>query len=131
MALRIGLSAIAMVIVAEGAVWLLRPRETPIEPAHVAEDDYFTHAQVEEAQDFRGGQLLLFGASLAVEGAVLVTVALGHPRQARAALERLGERPIIGAAVAGAGISLAISAATLPVGLWAHERATDVGLSTQ
>jgi STE24 endopeptidase len=130
-ALRIGLSAIAMIVVAEGAVWLLRPRESPIEPATVAEGDYFTAAQLDRARDYRDGQLWLFGAGLLAEGAVLVAVALGRPGAARRALDRLAGRPVLGGAAVGAGLSVAIAVATLPPGIWAHERAVDVGLSTQ
>jgi STE24 endopeptidase len=130
-ALRIGLTAIAMVVVAEGAVWLLRPREDPIEPAAVAETDYFTAAEIDRARDYQDGQLWLFAAGLAAEGLVLVAVAGGRPRAAREALSRLGEHPLRGAAAAGAGLSLAITVAALPAGVWAHERAVDVGLSTQ
>lgn len=120
-----------MIVVAEGAVWLLRPREAPIEPATVAEGDYFTPAQLDRARDYRGGQLWLFAAGMVAEGAVLVTLALGHPRATRRTLERLGARPVLGGVAAGAGLSVAITLATLPAGVWAHERAVDVGLSTQ
>ena len=40
--MRVGTAAVAMVLVAEAAVWLLRPRERPIDPAPVSESDYFT-----------------------------------------------------------------------------------------
>jgi hypothetical protein len=66
-AARIGLIAVAMVVVAEGAVWLLRPRESPIEPAQVSETRYFTQAQLERARDYRSGQLWLFAAGLVAE----------------------------------------------------------------
>src|SRR5205809_244383 len=102
---RVGAAAVAMVIVAEAAVWLLRPRETPIQPVPVSEGDYFTPAQIDRAQDYSGGQLLLGLAGLGAEGAVLVAVSLGRPRAARRALERLGARPVRGAAIAGAGLS--------------------------
>ena len=36
---RVGTAAVAMVLVAEVAVWLLRPRERPIEPAPVSESE--------------------------------------------------------------------------------------------
>ena len=68
---------------------------------------------------------------LAVEGAVLVAVAFGRPAPVRRRLDRLGRRPVLGAAAAGAGVSLLTTVATLPVSLISHERAVDVGLSTQ
>jgi STE24 endopeptidase len=130
-AARIGVVAVAMVVVAEGAVWLLRPRESPIEPTTVAESDYFRPVQIERAHDYRTGQFWLFGAGLLAEGAVLVAVALGHPRAVRDGLARLGARPILGGAAVGAGLSVAVGVAALPASIWAHQRSVDVGLSTQ
>jgi len=62
---------------------------------------------------------------------VLVALATGRPRAARSALERLGERPVLGAAAAGAGLSLTITLVGLPFDVAAHERSVDAGLSTQ
>jgi STE24 endopeptidase len=128
---RIGAVAVATLIVAEGAVWLLRPRDGAVEPAQVSESEYFPAAEIERARDFRSGQLWLFAGTLAVEGGVLVTLALGRPRGVRRALERVGGRPVLGAAAAGAGLAVAVSLVTLPLGAAAHERAVDYGLSTQ
>ncbi len=130
-ALRIGVAAVAMVLVAEGAVWLLRPRDRPIQPVSVPEGRYFTSAEIERGRSFSDGQLWLFVAALGAQGAVLVTLALGHPRVVRRRLERLGARPVIGAAVAGAGLSLTLGIAALPASIAAHERAVDYGISTQ
>ena len=69
-----------MVLVAEGAVWLLRPRDRPIQPVSVPEGRYFTSAEIERGRSFSDGQLWLFVAALGAQGAVLVTLALGHPR---------------------------------------------------
>jgi STE24 endopeptidase len=60
-----------------------------------------------------------------------VVLALGRPRFVRRRLEALGRRPIVGAAAAGAALSLTLAVATLPTGAIAHERSVDVGLSTQ
>lgn len=130
-AARIGGAAVAMVLVAELAVWLLGPRDTGPEPASVSERDYFSAAEIERARDYRDGQRWLLIAGLAIEAAVVVAVALGRPSATRRALDRLAKRPIAGAAAAGAGIAVAVDAATLPTRLWAHERAVEVGLSTQ
>jgi STE24 endopeptidase len=97
----------------------------------VAETDYFSQTELERAEDYRRGQRWLLVASLVVEGAVLVAVALGRPAPVRRALDRLGRRPVLGAAAAGAGVSLLTTVATLPVSLISHERSVDVGLSTQ
>jgi STE24 endopeptidase len=130
-AVRIGAVAVAAVIVAEGAVWLLRPRGEVIDPAPVSEHSYFTGAQIERAADFRDGQRLLSLGSLAAEGAVLVVLAVWRPPVLRNALRKASQRPLLGAAAVGAGISIAIAVVALPFGVALNERARDVGLSTQ
>jgi STE24 endopeptidase len=130
-ALRIGVTAVAMVLVAEGAVWLLRPRDRPIQPVSVPEGRYFTPAEIERGRSFSEGQLWLFVAALGAQGVVLVSLALGHPRAVRRRLERLGARPVLGAALAGAGLSVTLGIAALPAGIAAHEHAVDYGISTQ
>jgi STE24 endopeptidase len=130
-AVRIGGAAVATVLVAELAVWLLSPRDTGPEPAPVSERDFFTEAELERAHDYREGQRWLLLAGLAIEVAVVLAIALGRPGAVRRALDRLGRRPSAGAAIVGAGIAVAVDAATLPTRVWAHERAVDVGLSTQ
>jgi STE24 endopeptidase len=102
-----------------------------VDPVPVSESDYFTHAQIDRGRSYGDGQLLLFLAGLGAEGAVLVTVALGHPGAARRTLKRLGRRPTLGGGAAGAGISLALGIAGLPAGIAGHERAVDYGISTQ
>ena len=129
--MRVGTAAVAMVLVAEAAVWLLRPRERPIEPAPVSESDYFTPAQIDRGRAYGDGQLWLLLGAVGAQGAVLVTLALGRPAVVRRGLERLEARPVIGAAAAGAGLSVALGAAALPAGIAAHERAVDYGISTQ
>jgi STE24 endopeptidase len=119
------------VIVAEAAVWLLRPRGEVLEPADVSESAYLDDAQIERARDFRDGQRLIALVTLAVEGAVLVVIALWRPEPARRALAVASRRPILGGAAVGAGLSLTLAVATLPLGGVAHERARDVGLATQ
>jgi hypothetical protein len=101
---RIGALAVAMLIVAEGAVWLLKPGEAPPEPAQVSEGEYFDSAEVERAQDYRQGQRLLVFVGIGAQGVLMVALALGRPRFARRGLERLGRRPVLGAIAAGAGL---------------------------
>lgn len=129
--MRVGTAAVAMVLVAEVAVWLLRPREPPIEPAPVSESDYFTPAQIDRGRAYGGGQLWLLLGAAGVQGAVLVAVALGRPAVVRRGLQTLEARPLIGAAAAGAGLSVALGAVALPARIAAHERAVDYGISTQ
>jgi STE24 endopeptidase len=129
--LRIGAAAITAVVVAEAAAWLLRPRDEAIDPAPVSESDYFSEAEIERAEDYRGGQRLLLAGTLAVEGGLLVALALGRPRFVRRRLEALGRRPVLGGAAVGAGLSVTLAVAGLPTQAIAHERSVDFGLSTQ
>ncbi len=130
-AVRIGGAAVAMIVVAELAVWLLSPSDEPPQPLPVNEADYFSQAEIERAQDFGHGQTWLFFGSLAIEAGVLVAFAYGRPQTTRRVLDRFADRPLRGAALAGGGIAVATAVATLPVSIWSHERAVDVGLSTQ
>jgi STE24 endopeptidase len=127
---RIGVTAVAAVVVAEAAAWLLRPRDIE-QPVHVDEGAYFSQDELTTARDYASGQRLLLVGGLLAEGAVLVLLATGRPAVARRALERLGDRPALGGAVAAAGLSIAVAVITVPFGVWAHERSVDVGLSTQ
>src|SRR6266511_2856734 len=128
---RVGAAAVAAVLVAEAAAWLLRPRDEAIDPAPVSERDYFSEAQIERADDYRGGQRLLFIGTLAIEGGVLVVLAVGRPRFVRRRLDGLARRPLLGAAAAGAALALTLTAATLPTAAIAHDRSVDFGISTQ
>ena len=107
---------------------LLRPRDLGPAPVPVDARAYFSPAQLEKAEDFRRGQLLLFGARLLIELGVLVVLV----RKAPPRLREIGERrPVAAAAATAAGISVALGVASLPVGAIARERAKDVGLVTQ
>ena len=130
-ALAIAGAAVAAILVAEAAVLLLRPRGEAIEPLSLAATDYFEPQVIERAEDYRDGQRLLGLGSMALSGAVLVILALGRPRSAQRALERLGRRPVLGAAAAGAALSVVVAVVGLPLSAIAHERAVDAGLSTQ
>lgn len=130
-AVLLGAVAVAAVLVAEGAVWLLRPRADSIPPAAVSEQAYFSAAELERASDFRDTQRRLGLAGLAIEGGALVTLALWRPPALRRALRIASRRPILGGATVGAGIALTLAVAGLPLGAVAQSRARDVGLSTQ
>jgi STE24 endopeptidase len=126
----VGLAAVAALIVAEGAVWLLRPRHE-IEPASVPASAYFSHEQIARAKDYADGQRLLFLGTIALEGGALVLLAAGRPKAVRRWLEAGERRPLRGAALAGAGLSAGLVLLTLPLAAASHERAVDAGLSTQ
>jgi STE24 endopeptidase len=130
-ALRLGAVAVAAVIVAEAAVWVLRPRGEVIEPAPVSADAYFTEQQLQRSDDFREVQRWLGVGGVVVSGAVLVVVALWRPPPLRRALDAASRRPVIGGAAVGGAISLGLAVADLPLSAIAHERAVDVGLATQ
>jgi STE24 endopeptidase len=127
---RLGVTAVAAVVVAEAAAWLLRPREIE-QPVHADESAYFSQAELTKARDYASGQRLLLVGSLVAEGAVLIVLATGRPAVSRRLLERLGERPVLGGAAAAAGLSVVVAVVTIPFGIAAHERSADVGLSTQ
>ena len=119
------------VAAAAAATLILRPRSGLIEPATVDPTAYFSAAELERAADFRGVQRLIGIGGLAVSAGTLAVLALRPPARARALMERAGARPILGGAAVAAGVSVTLAVTGLPLGLWAHERAVDVGLSTQ
>jgi STE24 endopeptidase len=121
--LRLPVAVAAALVAAEAAVLLLRPRDG-LEPVDVAAQAYFSASQIERAEDFRSGQLWLYGARLAIELGVLVLLVRKPPRLLR-------RRPILSGAATAAAISVALTIATLPVSAVARERAKDVGLVTQ
>jgi STE24 endopeptidase len=127
---RLGVTAVAAVVVAEAAAWLLRPRDIE-EPVHADASSYFAQAELTKARDYASGQRLLLVGSLVAEGAVLIVLATGRPAASRRLLERLAARPVLGGAAAAAGLSLVVAVVTVPFGIAAHERSVDVGLSTQ
>ena len=106
---------------------LLRPRDGIIAPVPVDPGSYFTPAELDRARDYRHGQLVLFGASTAIETALLVWLVRRPP----APLRRPFRRPVLVAAGAGAALSVGLAAAQLPVGAISHHRSVEVGLSTQ
>ena len=114
-------AVIAAVVAAEAAVLLLRPREaqppTPA-PLKVEARGYFSEAELERAEGFRSGQRWLFGGTLVVELAVLALFVRRPPR-------------LRSAIATAALISVAATAAVLPVRAISRERARDVGLVTQ
>jgi STE24 endopeptidase len=119
------------VLVAEGAVLLLRP-ESRLDPVAVRESAYFTMDQLDRARDYAGGQRLLGIAGIAVEGALLALLVVRPPRRAVRLAERAArQRPLAACAVAGAGLALAVDLVALPLSAAAHARSVDVGLATQ
>jgi len=124
--LRLPVTIVAALVVAEAAVFLMRPRD-PLAPVDVAPQTYFSTAFIERAEDFRSGQLLLYGVRLAIEIGLLVYVVRRPPARLKAAFRR----PLLAGAATAAGLSVAITLVTLPVSVISRQRAKDVGLVTQ
>lgn len=113
-------------MVAELAVLVLRPRSGVIDPAEVSAEEYFEPGRIARARDFRDGQLWLYGLEVAIGIGVLVLIVRRPPKWLGA-----GRRPWLAGAAAGGAVSVATSAAALPVTAIMRERAKDVGLVTQ
>jgi len=128
---RLPLALVATAVAAGTATLLLRPRSGLIDPAAVDATAYFSPAQLERAEDFRSLQRVIFLGQIALSGVTLAVLALRPPARFAGFLERMGARPLLGGAAAGATLSLILAVVGLPLSYWAHERSVDVGLSTQ
>ena len=123
---RLPIALVTAVVVAEAAVFVMRPRDTGPEPVPVDARAYFSEAQIEKAEDFRTGQLWIYVAQTAIGLGVLALI-VRRPPERLAALRR----PVLAGAAVAAAISVATGLAALPLGAVARERAKDVGLVTQ
>jgi STE24 endopeptidase len=124
--LRLPVSIVAALVVAEATVILMRPRDS-IAPVDAAPQTYFSATFLDRAEDFRSGQLWLYGARLAIEIGLLVYVVRRPP----ARLRRPFRRPVVAGAATAAALATAVTVVTLPVSAISRERAKDVGLVTQ
>src|SRR5688500_17421450 len=77
---RLPVTALAAVVAAAVATLLIRPRSGLIEPAAGDLTAYFSAADIERAEDFRGPQRLLTWAGIALNGATLALLAIKLPR---------------------------------------------------
>jgi STE24 endopeptidase len=113
---------VAAIVIAEAAVLLLRPKERyPVVEAEPRA--YFSAAELDRATRFRDGQLWLYGGRTAVELGILILAVRLAPRA--------GKRPVVTGAAVAVAITVATTAAALPLRAAARERAKDVGLVTQ
>ncbi|WP_147447639.1 M48 family metalloprotease [Solirubrobacter pauli] len=120
--LRLPVAVVAAIVVAEAAVLLLRPKERyPVVEADPRA--YFSRSELDRAVNFRNGQLWLYGGRTAVELGIVILAVRYAPRD--------GRRPALTGAAAAAAITLATTAAALPLRAAARQRAKDVGLVTQ
>ena len=123
---RLPVALVTAVVVAEAAVLVMRPRDRGPEPVPVEPRAYFSEAQIEKAEAFRGGQRRIYIVQTAIGLAVLVLI-VRRPPERLAALRR----PVLAGAAVAAAISVAAGLAALPLSAVARERAKDVGLVTQ
>jgi STE24 endopeptidase len=123
---RLPIALVTAVVVAQAAVFVMRPRDRGPDPLPVEPRAYFSAAQLEKAEAFRGGQRWIFIAQTAIGLGVLVLFVRRPP-------ERLTglRRPLLAGAAVAAAISVASGVAALPLSAVARERAKDVGLVTQ
>jgi STE24 endopeptidase len=124
--LRLPVSIVAALVVAEAAVLIMRPRGG-VEPVDAEPQTYFSTAFIERAEDFRSGQLALFGVRMALEIGLLVYVVARPPARLKGGFRR----PVLAGTATAVALSVAVTVVTLPVRAIARERAKDVGLVTQ
>ncbi|MGK2933187.1 MAG: M48 family metalloprotease [Solirubrobacterales bacterium] len=120
----------AAVLFAFLLAWLLGPGGGT-DPAQVDPGRYLDPELIDRARDFRSGSRLLAIASMLAGLLVLAVLAVWRPPFLRSALERLGRRPVIGAAICGAAITILLALVRLPLDLIAFHRGRDFGLITQ
>jgi Zn-dependent protease with chaperone function len=112
---------------AEVARRLLAPRAPALEPVRVDVQSYFSAEEIDRGRRYARPQLALLLTRGLVDAAALAAVVRRPPR----ALRRSWRAPVAGAAVTAAGMSLALSAPSLPLRAVARRRAMAVGLDTQ
>lgn len=110
--------------------WLLSPGGG-IDAPRVDAAKFLNPDLIERAVDYRSESRLLAIASMLLGLIVLAVPAFWRAPILSEAFERLGRRPVIGAAVAGAGISVLIAVVRLPVDLVRFDHGRDFGLITQ
>ncbi len=122
----IGPVALALAV-AEGGRRLLAPRTGTIESAPVEIGAYFSATEIERGARFARPQLALAAGRAMIDLAALGLIV----RRAPGILRRRPDRPVLAGAVAGAGLSVALSLPPLPLAAVARRRAIGVGLATQ
>jgi len=120
-------SIVLALAAAEAGARALTPRAEAIEPAPVDVHSYFSDEELARGTRFARPQLALALARTGIELAALVSVVRRPPRS----LRKLSSRPTAGGAVAGAGLTIALSLPPLPLAAISRERAIRVGLATQ
>ncbi len=123
------------ILVAVLAVLLLSPDQGPPvpDPAAAARliGERFSSSELSRADEYRSWGRLIAVGGLLVQFGLLIFLAFWRGRPMRKLLDRLARRPLLGALAAGAGISLLLSIAGLPLGLAAWQLGRDYGLVSQ
>jgi STE24 endopeptidase len=114
----------ATLAAAQGAAWLLRPREPRPAADPVEARAYFSEEELARARAFRRPQRVIAAASVALDTALLAAVIRRPPFT-------LSQRPVLGGAAAAAALTVGTAAAGLPLSALSRKRSLDVGLATQ
>ena len=77
---RLPVAVVAALLIAEGAVLVLRPAQD-LDPVPVSASSVFRASELERARDYAGGQRLLGLGAIAAQGAVLVLLVVRPPRR--------------------------------------------------
>src|SRR5688500_12668815 len=87
-------AVVAALLIAEGAVWILRPDER-LEPIAVPESSSFKPAELERARTYVSGQRLLGLGAIAAQGALLVLLVYRPPRRVLRRLQRASRDRVV------------------------------------
>ncbi len=125
------LGALAVAVgAAEVGTRVLRPRGQPARAAAVRAADYFTAAQLARARAYGRPQIGLAAAASLIHAGVLG--ALVRRRRRRSIVTaRPARAGFAGEVAGGAGLSVGLGLATLPVSAAMRKRSLDAGLATQ
>lgn len=123
----IGLSAVVLAYV---LVWLLGPGGAGDLPPVFA-SQYLDPAVLERAEDFRSESRMLSIISTVLGLIVLAILALYRGPVIRRPFDWLARRPILGAAAAGAAISVLLTLVRFPIDLISFNLSREYGLITQ
>ncbi len=122
---RLPVALVTAVVVAQAAVYLMRPRERGPDPLPVNARAYFSEAQIEKAVDYRTGQWRIYLVQTAIGLGVLILFVRRPPARLAGA-----RRPVLAGAAIAAAISVATGLAALPLSAVSRARGQDVGLVT-
>lgn len=114
-------------LAAEAGVRLLAPPQEASEASRAPLGSYFTAEEIERGARFSRGQRAIGLARSALQVGALAQIVRRPPR----VLSGWRSRPVAGGAVVGSALTVALSAAPLPLAALARRHARGVGLITQ